>query len=70
MEYGVEENASRLHTFIGDIGPMQSGISFPRPSWVKLNHLQTSVGMTIYTMAQQNIIKQFNFKPDFRSGKW
>ena len=38
-------DASRLPTFIGDVGPTPPVFSFSRPAWVKLNSLQTGVGL-------------------------
>ena len=40
-----QENTSQLHTFIKDVCPCLSGISFPRPALVKLNHLCTGIGL-------------------------
>ena len=39
------ENASRFHIFIKDVSPTPPRISFPKLAWVKLNHLQTGVGL-------------------------
>ena len=40
-----QESASRLHTFIKDASPTPQGISFTRPSWVKLNRLRTAISL-------------------------
>ena len=40
-----QKNTSRLHTFIGVVGPPLLGISFPRPAWVKLNCHQIGVDL-------------------------
>ena len=40
-----QENVSQLHTFIKDVTPTPSGFSFSRPAWVRLNRLQTGVGL-------------------------
>ena len=40
-----QENAHKLQTFLGNVGPTPPGISFPRPAWVKLNRLRISVGL-------------------------
>ena len=39
------ENTSKLHTFVKDVCPTPPGITFSRPAWVKLNRLQTGVGL-------------------------
>ena len=45
-----QEYASRLHGFIADVGFLPSGIHFPIPAWVRLNRLQTGVGLFRSTM--------------------
>ena len=40
-----QENTSRLHIIISNVSPMPLEFSFPRPSWVRLNHLSTNVGL-------------------------
>ena len=37
-------SASRLRSFIPDAGPRPLGLALSRPAWMRLNHLQTSVG--------------------------
>ena len=40
-----QENVSRLHTFIKDVSSTPLEISSPRPAWVRLNCLQTGIGL-------------------------
>ena len=40
-----EKTRFRLHTFITNVSPTPLEISFPRPAWVKLNRLRTSIGL-------------------------
>ena len=40
----MAQSASRLCSFIPDAGSHPLGLALLRPAWMRLNHLQTSVG--------------------------
>ena len=40
------ENGSKLHIFIGNVGPTPPGCGFPRPAWVRVNRLRIRVGLS------------------------
>ena len=40
-----QASSSRLHAFIPNASTPALGMHFPRPSWVRLNHLCTGVGL-------------------------
>ena len=47
---GWRRNTFQLFPFIADVSTAPSGMCFPRPAWVKLNYLQTGVGIFRSTM--------------------
>ena len=50
-----QRRSSQLRGFIADVSSSPSGMHFPRPAWVRLNCLQTGVGLFCSAMHRQSI---------------
>jgi len=51
-----QKNTSRLYAFIPSLGPSPPGMTLHRPSWVRLNHLRTGVGLFRSTMHKWGLV--------------
>jgi len=57
-----QKNTFHLHTFIPSTGPSPLGMTLHRPSWVRLNHLPTGVGLFRSTMHNWGLVPSVNYR--------